>query len=671
MADWAFTFNTDGSVAQAAGATLTFWDSLVAGNQYPAAPLPGGVDDGTGLLDGTGVPISTVTCDGNGEIPDAISGPDGIYRMAADGSGTGSGPRRWISANDMGDDLTTLFGDTAAIPALLDAPVYVYYDTTAGTYPARPGTAAVVWWVGPAAPPAGGAGSALATDGWLNTTGVPAPTGVLSVTAGDASVTVGGSAAAPTLAAGTPDQIFALHPPAAAVNMGGQKLTNGQAGTAGSDFATVSQLTSTSGQAALAPTTVKTAAYTAAGQDFVLVSTASAAVTITLPTAPADKVRVGVKLVIQSGANAVTVSTGGSDRFDVAGGTAAKTLSRLNQTITVQYQSSAGLWITQDTDTALSPDATAADIQPTGTAASAGGTAAPTKVAYPDHVHVQNYGGIFGDGSDGAVAFDGTAANTGFATTTGTAPNLAYTLIRDVFGTSITIGSGISVTPAGYRFFAKGVFTSAGTVTVNGNNGGNGGTAAASTGSGTLGAGRNGGAGTTTAGAGGIQGGPASGTGGTGGNGTGSNTGAAGGVTNAAGTTSLFRGGPAGLLAGEIQYGNANAPLYGGASGGGGGGDGTNKGGGGGGGGGVIGIMAWAVTNTGTFTATGGNGGSPPAGNAGGGGGGCGGLVLAYTLTAWTQGTVLLAGGTGGTAAGTGTAGGAGQAGHLLNVVLT
>ena len=189
LPDWAFAFGADGGVIQAPGAVLTFWDSLVAGNQYPAAPMPGGVDDGTGLLDGTGTPISSVTTDSNGEIPDAIQGPDTIYKMAADASGAGTGPRRWIYANDMGDDIAALDAQVTSLAALGMAPVYVYYDTTLAAYPARPPVSAPVWWVGPVSPPVGG-GSASGDDIWLNTSGTSSPSGVTSVSAADASVVV-------------------------------------------------------------------------------------------------------------------------------------------------------------------------------------------------------------------------------------------------------------------------------------------------------------------------------------------------------------------------------------------------------------------------------------------------------------------------------------------------
>lgn len=245
IADWAFQSNSDGSLTLSPAAVLTFYDSLTGGTQYTAAPMPGGVDDGTGLLDSTGMPVSSVTCDSNGEVADALQGPDGVTKMAADASG-GAGPRRWIIANDLGDDVTALLGDFASIVALGEAPTYVYYDATLGAYPARPLVSSPVWWVGPVTPPIGG-GSATGSDIWLNTTGETAPSGITSVTATDGSIVVTGSPATPTLATGTLDEIATLHPPAGPVPLNGQKLTGLANGVAASDAATVGQIGSGGG----------------------------------------------------------------------------------------------------------------------------------------------------------------------------------------------------------------------------------------------------------------------------------------------------------------------------------------------------------------------------------------------------------------------------------------
>ncbi|HXO24751.1 MAG TPA: hypothetical protein VN870_09220 [Streptosporangiaceae bacterium] len=65
---------------------------------------------------------------------------------------------------------------------------------------------------------------------------------VTSVTAGDASISVGGTPAEPTIETGTLDEIATLHPPAAAVAMNGQKITGQAAGSASTDSANVGQV---------------------------------------------------------------------------------------------------------------------------------------------------------------------------------------------------------------------------------------------------------------------------------------------------------------------------------------------------------------------------------------------------------------------------------------------
>jgi hypothetical protein len=93
---------------------------------------------------------------------------------------------------------------------------------------------------------------------------------------------------------------------------------------------------------ALNPTAVKSSAYTLAANDYVPVDTTSAAVTLTLPTAPANGTRVGAKLVTQGGTNTVTINAGGSDVFNKTGGSTSVTLTLLNQSI--QFQYSSGIW---------------------------------------------------------------------------------------------------------------------------------------------------------------------------------------------------------------------------------------------------------------------------------------------------------------------------------------
>src|ERR1017187_3984889 len=113
-----------------------------------------------------------------------------------------------------------------------------------GTYPAP--VVAKIQGTAITAPP-GGTTAFLRGDGtWV------APSGsgtVTSVTAADASIVATGSGSAPTLATATLDVIATLHAPVAAVPMNGQKFTGLANGSAGTDGATLGQLTGAPGPA--------------------------------------------------------------------------------------------------------------------------------------------------------------------------------------------------------------------------------------------------------------------------------------------------------------------------------------------------------------------------------------------------------------------------------------
>jgi hypothetical protein len=94
----------------------------------------------------------------------------------------------------------------------------------------------------------------------------------------------------------------------------------------------------------LTATAVQTSAYTAAAGQFVPVSTASGAVTVTLPAAPPDATLIGVKMVAQASTNAVTVAASGADVFNVAGGPTSATLSLLYQGVVLQYSQASAVW---------------------------------------------------------------------------------------------------------------------------------------------------------------------------------------------------------------------------------------------------------------------------------------------------------------------------------------
>lgn len=292
-----------------------------------------------------------------------------------------------------------------------------------------------------------------------------------------------------------------------------------------------------------------------------------------------------------------------------------------------------------------------------------------------------------GDGTDGAVTFDGTTLYATLATTSGVAPNLTYTLIKDVYATTVVVSASIVVKTANYAVFANVSITNAGSINNNGNAGGNatnanGATAGgAGSGAASLGAdparffrfafpvaGQNGAAGVVGVGAqpsaanaasangcnsilNSASGGATGASGGAGGNGgSGSGGAARAGSAGASAPTlsqnkardpdSAMRGFANWYSSGGIQStvvcANGNA---GGANGGSSGaGDGANAGGGGGGGGqeggtgGIILVSAPLIVNSGTISAnggTGGNGGNGgtrgATGNTGGGGGGASG----------------------------------------------
>ena len=89
-------------------------------------------------------------------------------------------------------------------------------------------------------------------------------------------------------------------------------------------------------------TAVKTANYTAVPSDFIPVDTTSGNIIITLPTAPPNISMIGVKMVIQGGANTVIVNTGGTDTINKIGGVVTRSLVLLNQDFILQYSN--GIW---------------------------------------------------------------------------------------------------------------------------------------------------------------------------------------------------------------------------------------------------------------------------------------------------------------------------------------
>lgn len=303
--------------------------------------------------------------------------------------------------------------------------------------------------------------------------------------------------------------------------------------------------------------------------------------------------------------------------------------------------------------------------------------------------------GLLGDGSDGALHFDGVSAVAGFSLV-----GTTYTQTRTVFATSVTIDSGVTVVlPAG-EVYCTGNTANNGTVTADGQAGA---TSTGTSGAGGTGAtgicfaanGANGGNGGNSGGAPGATGGAVrmpfgtvAGTvaGGTGNGGAGGiGQGGAGGGSNgnaggSGGTTSVSAANLQIYLAKYVHAVTLRQPdaqnmAWGSAGGGGRGGSGTGAGGGGGG----ASATGWvwhskSYSGSGTWTARGGAGGdganATTVGTGGGGGGGGAGGIAVFIVVVGSAPVAAVTGGAGGTgglgngggaAGGNGGAGGAGQ----------
>lgn len=79
---------------------------------------------------------------------------------------------------------------------------------------------------------------------------------------------------------------------------------------------------------------------------------------------------------------------------------------------------------------------------------------------------------FYGSGVDGAYTLDGTQDSVSGLLTKNSSTK--YTLLRDGYFTTLTIASGVTLDPNGYRIFCKTLLTGAGIIARNGNNGGDG-----------------------------------------------------------------------------------------------------------------------------------------------------------------------------------------------------
>lgn len=290
--------------------------------------------------------------------------------------------------------------------------------------------------------------------------------------------------------------------------------------------------------------------------------------------------------------------------------------------------------------------------------------------------------GEWGDGSDGVVAFDGTTTFAGFATTTGAAPNLVYTLTRDVQATNVSISSGITVNTGCFQLIATGTFSGAGTLAADGAaaSGTTGGSGYVNAGSLWISSG-SGANGRTTSGAGANANNQTNVVGAAGGNGGASGGGSAGGnagtaTAPAAAIGAWKRSVGYSLRQCRLLSSGTLAQSVGGSGGGAGGctpSTGTANSGGGGSAAGVVQVWARYVTFTGTLRAKGGAGANATntgAGQAGGGGGGGGGHVRVNTTTPTASYTVDVTGGAGGGGANGGSTGATGSTGTSAHIVI-
>lgn len=92
------------------------------------------------------------------------------------------------------------------------------------------------------------------------------------------------------------------------------------------------------------PIAVKNSSYTAVPYNLIPVDATSGNVPITLPTAPPDKTTEIIKVVALGSSHTVTISAGGSDVFNKAGGSTTLTLSNALQMVYLQYSKATGIW---------------------------------------------------------------------------------------------------------------------------------------------------------------------------------------------------------------------------------------------------------------------------------------------------------------------------------------
>jgi hypothetical protein len=114
------------------------------------------------------------------------------------------------------------------------------------------------------------------------------------------------------------------------------------------------QYTGAAGAPVLTRAAVMTVSGTAAANTVVPVDTTAGAVTVTLPTAPAQGTVVVVKAVVFGAGNNVTFACGGADVINTAGGPASGTLKAVNQAVYLCYDTATAIWTDLADDLPLS-----------------------------------------------------------------------------------------------------------------------------------------------------------------------------------------------------------------------------------------------------------------------------------------------------------------------------
>lgn len=124
------------------------------------------------------------------------------------------------------------------------------------------------------------------------------------------------------------------------------------------------------------------------------------------------------------------------------------------------YESSSQLWKNKNFEDVLTI---------TNTGSSGAATLVSNTLNIPNYNISATSSAFYGDGFDGVINLDGTNTYTAFISKVGS----AYTLLRNIFPSSFTIASGVTLNTGGYQITCSGTSTINGTMGSTGNSGGN------------------------------------------------------------------------------------------------------------------------------------------------------------------------------------------------------